>query len=235
MNKSWFLFLPLLFIVACSNSQRAQTSKASKDSDAAIQSEAGLKIPKWGIVIDAYYMPKLDSMIPGYRVLNILIQNNNPEDILLHPKHDKWVITDHLGEQHKALNHIKYFNAKLWDKMSPRAKNLLDYPHKIHPGEVVTIDVYFKDNVELRNFREIAWHSDFFDKEFNIMTAYEDHINVKYKVIDNENKIKSDTDTQAASDEEKAYQQARDKFIGNHEKDVKKVFYVTPQGKIEEK
>lgn len=223
------LVLSFSFDADAKRRSRKSESKGKANEVKVIQSEAGLKIPEWGIAIDAHYLPALDELIPGYRVVNILLQNNGSKPIELNPRKDKWVITDNIGKKHKAYNHIRFFHRRLWEKMSDKAKAKLDYPHLVPPGKSVAIDVFFKDEVELANFREISWDSYHFDKEFTILTPYEKHIEVKYgtnKVIDL-NQIEPSKETE----KEKQYRGARDDYEGNSEETGNQVIYITPDGK----
>lgn len=234
--KIWQRCVCVVFIGAICIFPQWALSKSQKKSKSpqSIQSEAGLKIPEYGIAIDAYYLPALDQLIPGYRILNVLVQNNRPEPIDLDVAKDKWQIVDHMGQKHKAFNHIKFFEKNLWEKMSDKAKSKLNYPNLVPSGKMVAIDVFFPNSVELNNFQEIRWDSAFFDKEFNVFTAYERQLKIEYdttKVLD---MPKSDSEIQNDKAQQDAYLQARDEFMGNHEKDVQKVFYIAPDGTMQE-
>lgn len=200
-----------------------------------VRSETGLKIPSYGLAIDAYYSSDLDRIIPGYRILNVVIQNNQNSQIDLDVVKDKWFVVDHMGKKHKAFNHITQFKKSLWDKMSEEAKNKLKYPSTVPPGKLVAVDLFFNDSVELHNFQELHWDSDFLQKEFAIYSNFQSEIKIDYstsKVLD------FPEDPNASNPEliqqQNEYMKARDQYISNHEKDVKKIFYMQPDGSMKE-
>lgn len=153
--------------------------KGSKaKSSEPVSSEAGLNIPEWGVAIDAVYDKRLDNLIHGYHLLNIVLTNRGDKDITLDVIKDKWRIVDSFGKKHTAYNHIKLFNSKLWDKLPDDFKDKVDYPQVVRPGKSTTVDVYLPISVSLSNFKEIIWKSYHFDKEFNIFTNYEKILDV---------------------------------------------------------
>ena len=223
-----------LCLICCWPHSVLSKGKRQPKASQGIQADAGLKIPEYGIAIDAYYLPALDQLIPGYRILNIVVQNNRPEPIDLDVFKDKWQIIDHMGKNHKAFNHVKFFEKNLWEQMSDKAKTKLDYPNLVPPGKMVAIDVFFPTSVELVNFKEIRWNSSFFDKEFNVYTAYENQIKIDYDTAKVLEMPKSEAEIQQEQQTQDDYLKARDQFVGNHEKDVQKVFYISPDGTMKE-
>lgn len=140
--------------------------------------EAGLKLPQWSIAIDASYDARLDNLIPGYRIVHVVLSNSREDTILLDPSKDRWLITDSTGRRHTAINHVKKIDRKLWEEMKPELKKKLDYPTSVGPHYLTTIDLFFSDSVDLFQFREISWHSSHFNKTFDIYTAYEKELSI---------------------------------------------------------
>lgn len=232
--KLWKTGLSFIFVTALFCTPTTSEAKRKSKEPQSIQSEAGLKIPEYGIAIDAYYLPALDALIPGYRILNIVIQNNRPDPITMDVIKDKWEIVDNIGKKYKAYNHIKLFDKSLWEKMSDKAKTKLEYPNMIPPGKMVAVDVFFVNSVELTNFKEIRWGSAFFDKEFNVYTAYEKQLKIEYDTTKVIEAPKSEEEIQNSQTQQDEYLKARDQFVGNHESDVQKVFYIAPDGTMKE-
>jgi len=141
--------------------------------------EAGLKLPEWGIAIDASHDARLDDLIPGYRIVHVVLSNSRGDPILLDPSKDKWVVTDSTGRRHTAINHVQKIDRKLWEEMKPELKKKLDYPTVVKPNHLTTIDLFFSDSVDLFRFREISWNSSHFNKTFDIYTAYEKELSVE--------------------------------------------------------
>lgn len=149
-----------------------------KKSPAVIKSEAGLNIPEWGVAIDSFYDERLDNLIAGYKILNIVVTNRGNGDIYLDVNQDHWKIIDSFGKKYTATNHIKQIDSKLWDKLPSDFKKKIDYPQIVRPGKSTTVDVFFPKSVTLTNFKEIIWKSKHFDKEFNIFSNYEKNLEI---------------------------------------------------------
>ena len=149
-----------------------------KKNAAPVVSEAGFKIPEWGITIDASYDSRLDDFIPGYKIVHVVLSNNRQDTIVLNPAKDHWVITDDIGKKHTAYNHIKFFDKKLWQRLRPELKQKLDYPTMIKPGNLTTLDLFFPKELDLFQFRGIAWNSSFFARKFDVYTNYEKTLNL---------------------------------------------------------
>ncbi|MBF0105510.1 MAG: hypothetical protein HQM16_09315 [Deltaproteobacteria bacterium] len=187
MNRKQIFFVALLLVccvIILNDSQAAATKRndiaknKSQKNEQTIQSQIGLNIPEWGIAIDAVYNPELSSIIPGYHILNIVLTNSRAETIYFSTKRDKWVVVDNTGKRHTAFNHVKQFNEGLWPKLPEKLQDLLAYPAAVSSGRASNIDVFLPRSVDLFNFREIVWKSDYFKKEFNIMTNYERSLQV---------------------------------------------------------
>lgn len=138
-----------------------------------ITSEAGLNIPSWGIAIDAIYDSRLDNLVPGYKIINIIVTNKSANIIYFDPKKDKWHVSDNLGKTKIAINHLRFEDEKLWANLPPGLKSQLEYPQAVRIGHSVKIDLFFPASYDLAGFREISWKSDHFKKEFNILTSME--------------------------------------------------------------
>lgn len=168
-----FSILVVLHIL-CFPTQSAFAAKKDKSAPI-IETKAGLNIPEWGIAIDAHFDPRLTDLIPGYHIVNIVLTNRRNAPITLNPIRDKWTIVDSEGKKHTAQNEI---NKTIWKKLPAALQKKLAYPKSVNPGNLTTIDVFIDDAVNLANFKQIAWKSDFFDKEFNALTSYEESIHV---------------------------------------------------------
>lgn len=207
---AFFLFFVMSAVLAKSSEDksRPRSAGASKKS-APIASEAGFKIPEWGIAIDASYDPRLDDLIPGYKILHVVLSNHRDNTIVLNPVKDRWVITDGGGKKHEAHNHVKFFDKKLWQKMRTELKAKLDYPTLVKAGKLTTIDLFFSKSVDLFQFREVAWTSSFFAKKFDVLTSYEKNISVS---PDDKQQALPNPATTLTADE--AYLKSRDELLG---------------------
>lgn len=144
-----------------------------KKKSAKITSETGLNIPAWGVAVDAVYDSRLDSLIPGYKILNVVLSNRGTGVIYLDPTKDKWVIVDNMGRRETAINHLRQDNEKLWNSLPEGLRQKLEYPQAVRVGNSTKIDLFFPAKNVLSGFREIKWESAHFNREFNIFTAGE--------------------------------------------------------------
>lgn len=148
----------------------------SKKSPKQITSEAGLNIPQWGVAIDAVYDNRLDSLIPGYKILNVILSNRGASSIFLDPRKDKWFIVDNIGKTYNAITHLRLVNEKLWSSLPRGLREKIEYPQTLRVGNSAKIDLFFPTGISLQNFREIGWMSSHFKKEFNIISAVEKNL-----------------------------------------------------------
>lgn len=161
-----------------SNIAKKQSQNTNNTNSDVITSEVGLKIPDWGVAIDAVFNPELTDIIPGYHILNLVLSNHRSDTIMLNVTKDKWVVVDRFNKKHTAQNHVTNFNPKVWEQLPQELKQLIDYPTMINPGKSITIDVFVPNTVELTNFKEVTWRSDYFAKEFNLLTNYEQKLSL---------------------------------------------------------
>lgn len=179
-----FFSLTLLFfftLVSCASvSSGARTGSSSKNASVPksnkVRSEAGLNIPAWGVAIDAVYDKRLDNLIPGYKMMNVVLTNRSPSTIYLDPRRDKWIIRDSVGKSHSAINHLRFTDEKIWLALPVGLKDQLEYPHAVRTGNSTKIDLFFPAGTELAGFREISWRSDHFKQVFDVYTAMEKNL-----------------------------------------------------------
>jgi len=151
------------------SSSRTPSTKKSKY----IESETGLNIPSMGIAIDAIYQPELDNLIPGYKILNIVLTNKSSQNIQLNPNKDRWIVRDNVDKKHIAINHLRFLGEKVWEEISADLRNKLEYPQIVRSGNNTKIDVFFPATTNLANFRSFEWKSFFFKKEFLLTNPLE--------------------------------------------------------------
>jgi hypothetical protein len=175
------IFLLLTFLLSPVSSEArwnksGRKSSRSRPSGKEVRSEAGLKIPEWGIAIDAIYNPALDNLIPGYKIVHIALTNSRAQEVQLNPASDRWYITDFHDKKHTAINHVKAVSDELWESLPPKLQAKLDYPKVVLSGKLTTIDVLIPSEVDLFNFKEVSWKSAFFKRSFDMYTNYESKI-----------------------------------------------------------
>ena len=153
--KPFSLTLLLFFTLAsCASAHQAgsassgrETNMSSKTGSTAktkkVRSEAGLNIPSWGVAIDAVYDKRLDHLIPGYKIINVVLTNRSPGTIYLDPGKDAWIIRDNVGKNHRAINHLRFASEKLWLALPVGLKDQLEYPHAVRTGNSTKIALFF--------------------------------------------------------------------------------------------
>lgn len=212
-----FLFLFDVSALAAPYSKNRPSKETSANSGGTtgskkIRSEAGLNIPAWGVAIDAVYDKRLDNLVPGYKLVNVVLTNRSPSTIYLDPTKDVWIIRDSLGKNHRGINHLRFTNEKMWLSLPVGLKDQLEYPHAVRTGNSTKIDLFFPIETELAGFREVSWKSDHFKQVFDVYTALE-------KNLDWDSKSEKIPDTPAVRQSIEKYegeireQDAKDKAI----------------------
>lgn len=143
------LSLALLFLPACYS---ARTSGTNRNVSA-----VGLKVPKKGVTIDASYDKRLDSLLPGYKVVTIALTNNSTDILKLNPLKDRWTIELASGRTYKAINSIRIKDPELFSRLPDQVKRLIDYPNGVAVGYTETFDVFLPRDIDLESFRSVAY------------------------------------------------------------------------------
>lgn len=170
-----------LFLSSTVDASMARSRPAPSRGQKVIETEAGLNIPKLGIAIDAVYDSKLDNLLPGYKILNVVLTNRSMATINLDSKKDKWQVTDSLGKTHKAMTHLRVSDKKLWDVLPVGLKNELEYPHMVRVGNTTKIDLIFPSYVELGFFKQLNFASSSLKKTFVIKNSEEKNLDWDHK------------------------------------------------------
>ncbi len=201
-----FLSLFLFSTICMAGVNRARYSKGKKSKK--IVTEAGLNIPEWGVAIDAVYDNRLDNLVPGYKILNVILTNRGATTIYLDPKKDRWSILDNINNSQQGINHLRLHNEKLWFSLPAGLRSKLEYPTAVRVGNSTKIDLMYPLSVELAHFREVMWNSDHFKKEFSVHTTGD-----KTMGSDDRNepipKTKSDTQSAMKYDGDKIIDEAK--------------------------
>lgn len=137
---------------------------ATTRRDNSYDGRLGLRIPAVGLTIDALYDPRLDTLVPGYRILNIVLVNDSGQKLFFHPKKDRWKIQDALGKSRMAITSLADERRSVWKKLKPELQKQLAYPLAVHSGEKVMFSIFFKGDTELREFRSLVFYSPYLKK-----------------------------------------------------------------------
>lgn len=112
--------------------------------------DAGVPLERYGFAVDASYDPRLDNLVPGYRVINVAVVNNSFNIIRLDSTKDEWYVKMR-GERKKieALINLRDSDLEAWDKVPEAAKPLLSYPLAIPIGARLVIDIFVPEKTDL--------------------------------------------------------------------------------------
>lgn len=153
-------FFILAALLACS----------AKDGGKDVGTSARLELYKHGVTLDARYDPRLDNLIPGYKILTVAVTNNSVDIMRLNPLKDKWEITDAMGRKRKAINSIRIKEPALFTRLPNKVQELIDYPVGISVGYSETIDLFFPQSVDLNAFRTISFYNSSMDMTFDMLS-----------------------------------------------------------------
>lgn len=116
----------------------------------------GANIAPLGLSIDASYDPRLDDLVPGYKVINVAVMNQGFNIFYLDPEKDKWKIK--LAGKSKSITAVHDLRRKdpvAWSKIPERARGLVGYPLVLPIGAKQVIDLFVPDTVDVAKFNEL--------------------------------------------------------------------------------
>ncbi len=129
-------------------------AQAKKKKDVRVY--GGMVINPYGIAVDASYDRRLDNLVPGYKVVDVVIINDSLQVVYLNPEKDKWWVK--LAENKrpiKAIHDLRRADSKSWSHIPERARGLLSYPLVIPIGARQVIDLFVPDTVDLDRLQEL--------------------------------------------------------------------------------
>lgn len=153
--------LIFLFLFACVSSPPKAHRRPKK-----VEAPAGKFIPGYGFSIDARYDPRFDNLVPGYKLLTVVIRNTSLQVIQTDRKKDRWVVIDREGKKHRGIVNLKARDRDLWIDLPEKLKGLIDYPDDIPISYTATFDLLFPLTVPLKGFREVVFKNATWDQEF---------------------------------------------------------------------
>lgn len=159
----------LISLVACFSSKGGAKSSTSQR----------LAVHKHGIILDANYDPRLDNLVPGYKIMTVVVTNNGFDVLRLNPLKDKWEVTDAMGRKHKAINSLRIKNPSLFSQLPSKVQQLVDYPVGISVGYSETVDLFFPNKLDLRAFRSISFYSEDRKQSFDMLSNLDSPTHVR--------------------------------------------------------
>jgi hypothetical protein len=136
-----------------------------------------LDIAKQGIILDANYDPRLNNLIPGYKILTVALTNNSTDVLRLNPLKDRWDMVDATGKKHRAINSLRIKDPQTFGKLPGKVQELVDYPVGIAVGYAETVDLFFPTSVSLDSFRTVSYYSEDRKQEYDILSDLGEPVN----------------------------------------------------------
>jgi hypothetical protein len=167
LKKFFILILIASVAVGCVRAKPRQAKRPSK-----VEGQAGRTITPHSISIDANYDPRLDNLIPGYKLLPVIIRNVSLRPIPMDPRRDRWVIVGEKGQRYRATNSVRIKDPVLWRTIPDKMRTMIDYPEIIPINYSVTFDLLLPLRTELEYFRQIRYYNAVWKQEFVIEKEY---------------------------------------------------------------
>lgn len=153
------LVLSLLFVAGAVHAKKT-----------VVKAVGGTVIPSYGLVIDASYDPKLDTFVPGYKMLNVAIVNTSFNIVEMDPKKDMWWIKTKNGDKKfKLIGDLRGEDPQAWSKIPEKARNLISYPLLLPIGAQQAIALFVPENVPVADFNEIIIYINSFNTTFEVL------------------------------------------------------------------
>lgn len=162
MSFRKFTYIMIAMLAGAILSYGCATVPADKKSQQALKPSTtvipgGTVAPTLGLGFDAIYDPGLDNVIPGYKLLTIAYKNNTMDLIQMNVADDKWVLEDRNGKKIKAITSLRNEDPDTYSKLPKKIKLLIEYPLMIEIGATQAIDLLFKKNHNLGEFRSVTY------------------------------------------------------------------------------
>lgn len=165
-RKSIFVVLVLIAGVVMTSCYVRDNSGRSKE---VIAIPGGTVSPVLGVGFDVNYDPQLDNVVPGYKILTVAYTNNSMKLIQMDPFIDKWYVIDRRGSKKRAIVNLRNEDPDTWGGLPKRLKVLIEYPLLIPVGETITIDLLFRDKLNLEAFKSVIYQKKDAGQEFRII------------------------------------------------------------------
>lgn len=154
MRKIFIALIMALCLVA--NLSDAATKRRETAKKQTIRVPGGANIDRLGLAIEASYDNRLDTFVPGYKVINVALVNTALNIISLSPEDDEWSIKlANSARSFKALHDLRSQDPKAWSSIPKKAQELIGYPLVLPVGAQEVIDLFVKDTIDVEKFNEV--------------------------------------------------------------------------------
>lgn len=160
--------IKVLLVLICAASLLAAPAGAKKKQ--VIRAMGGTIIPGYSMAIDASYDSRLDTMVPGYKMLNVAMMNNSFRIIEMNPQRDQWWIkTKNATKKYKVIGDLRGEDSTAWNGIPENARALISYPLLLPIGARQVVDLFVPDKVPIGDFQELDVYIDSMGVTFEIM------------------------------------------------------------------
>lgn len=122
-----------------------------------IYTQSGATIPAMSLTFEVNYDPRLDTVVPKYKILTVGVTNGALEYMETNSMTDEWWVVDRKGSRHKAILNIREKDPDVWLTLPPKLRQLIQYPQMVRIGDSITIDLLFPKSVSLEAFKEVVF------------------------------------------------------------------------------
>lgn len=138
----------------------------------AIRVNGGTAITSAGIAIDGSYDARLDSLVPGYKVVSVILANQSFNIIYLDPEKDKWFVKlAGRASAIPAVNNLRQQDPKAWAQLPDGAKDIIGYPLALPIGAREVFDIFVPAKYDLENFNELHAYIRSMNTKFEILVT----------------------------------------------------------------
>lgn len=130
---------------------------------------SGTTTPALSMGFEANYDPKLDSVIPGYKIVTVAVTNASLDYLQMDPLTDQWWVIGRGKSKHKAILTLRDKDPDAWATLPQRLRQLIEYPLLIRIGESATIDLLLPAGDNLNEYREVVFRSTSLKKTIHII------------------------------------------------------------------
>jgi hypothetical protein len=121
-----------------------------------VKGHGSVSIPPFGISFDASYDARLDTLVPGYKVINVLVENTSFNILGFDPKKDQWsIVMAGSKKAIPAIHNLRSQQPKIWSALPDRIREIVGYPLVLPIGGKEVIDIFVPDKYDLSAFNEI--------------------------------------------------------------------------------
>lgn len=156
-----FLLIAVMLTVATQSSARHKKP---------MRVMAGTSIPKYALGVDVSYDPRFDTLVPGYKIIQVALANNSFNMIPLDPKKDTWVVRTSEGkERYNAIADLRGKDPRAWNSLPEGAQKKMGYPLMLPIGARQVIDLFVPSSAPLDTFTQVDINIHSMDQSLEVM------------------------------------------------------------------